>query len=201
MARAEGQHGAELGILSRVARREAEAMKECIDAFGGLVWGIARRFVQPDSETEDVVQEVFAELWQKADRFDSSRASEATFIGLIARGRSIDWLRKRSRRPSLEPLEEGLDVALEDGVVVAKAHLPVGVDVVLEDLLLLWVGQHLHCLLRTVQQRRVQEVVGPPPGQLALPLPLLLVALVEVQVPSVPRVLPQVGVGHLGENS
>ena len=94
-----------------------------------------------------------------------------------------------------------LDVALEDGVVVAEAHLPVGVDVVLEDLLLLGVGQHLHCLLRTVQQRRMQEVVGPPPGQLALPLPLLLVALVEVQVPSVPRVLPQIGVGHFGEDS
>ncbi len=113
MVPAKGQHTAEPGILSRVARREAEAMKECIDAFGGLVWGIARRFVQPDSETEDVVQEVFTELWQKADRFDSARASEATFIGLIARGRSIDWLRKRSRRPSLEPIEEGLDVSVE----------------------------------------------------------------------------------------
>ena len=70
MASAKGQQAAGLGVLSRVARRETDAMKECIDAFSGLVWGIARRFVQPDSETEDVVQEVFAELWQKADRFD-----------------------------------------------------------------------------------------------------------------------------------
>ena len=114
MALAKGHQIKELGILPRVARREAQAMKECIDAFGGLVWSIARRFVQPDSETEDVVQEVFAELWQKADRFDATRASEATFVGLIARGRSIDWLRKRSRRPEIEPMVDGFDLA-EDG--------------------------------------------------------------------------------------
>ena len=114
MALAKSHQGNEPGILPRVARREAQAMRECIDAFGGLVWSIARRFVKPDSETEDVVQEVFTELWQKAGRFDSSRASEATFVGLIARGRSIDWLRKRSRRPMLEPIADGFDVAEAD---------------------------------------------------------------------------------------
>jgi len=96
-------------ILPRVARREALAMNDCITQFGGLVWSIIRRYVQPDSEAEDVVQEAFSELWQKADRFDASRASAATFIGLIARRRSIDWLRRKSRRPELQPLPEDFD--------------------------------------------------------------------------------------------
>ncbi|GAB5558837.1 MAG: hypothetical protein SynsKO_04840 [Synoicihabitans sp.] len=84
-------------------------MKECIAQFGGLVWSITRRYVQPDSEAEDVVQEAFAELWRKADRFDRAKASAATFIGLIARRRSIDWLRKKSRRPEFQPLPADLD--------------------------------------------------------------------------------------------
>jgi len=96
-------------ILPRVARRDPRSMNDCIAQFGGLVWSIIRRYVQPDSEAEDVVQEAFAELWQKADRFDQSRASAATFIGLIARRRSIDWLRRKSRRPKLQPLPPDFD--------------------------------------------------------------------------------------------
>lgn len=99
-------------ILPRVARREPQAMSQCIDQFGRLVWSITRRYVQPDTEAEDVVQETFAELWAKADRFDGARASSATFIGLIARRRSIDWLRRKQRRPELEPLPDDFDQKL-----------------------------------------------------------------------------------------
>jgi RNA polymerase sigma-70 factor, ECF subfamily len=84
-------------------------MTQCIDQFGGLVWSITRRYVRPDSEAEDVVQETFAELWAKADRFDRDRASASTFIGLIARRRSIDWLRRKQRRPELQPLPDDFD--------------------------------------------------------------------------------------------
>ena len=73
------------------------------------MWSITRRYVQPDSEAEDVVQETFAELWAKAERFDRSRASSSTFIGLIARRRSIDWLRRKQRRPELHPLPDDFD--------------------------------------------------------------------------------------------
>jgi RNA polymerase sigma-70 factor (ECF subfamily) len=55
------------------------------------------------------VQETFTELWQKADRFDAGRASPSTFIGLIARRRAIDWLRRKGRRPSTEPLPPDFD--------------------------------------------------------------------------------------------
>lgn len=99
-------------ILLRVARREPRAMDDCITQFGKLVWTITRRYVQPDSEAEDVVQEAFTELWQKADRFDRSRASSATFIGLIARRRSIDWLRRKGRRLQPDPLPEDFDQKL-----------------------------------------------------------------------------------------
>ncbi|MEJ6601292.1 MAG: sigma-70 family RNA polymerase sigma factor [Opitutaceae bacterium] len=108
MARPE-PHPAVEDILPRVARREPMAMNDCIAQFGGLVWSIIRRYVQPDSEAEDVVQEAFSELWQKADRFDGSKASAVTFIGMIARRRSIDWLRRKQRRPELQPLPADFD--------------------------------------------------------------------------------------------
>lgn len=82
-------------------------MEKCIAQYGGLVWSIARRYVKDHSSAEDVVQETFAEVWKSAKRYDPAIATECTFIGMLARRRAIDFARKESRRPSLEPLPEG----------------------------------------------------------------------------------------------
>lgn len=91
-------------ILPRVARGEPEAMEQCISSYGGLVWSIARKYSRTHSDAEDLVQEIFTALWKSASRFDEATASETTFIGMLARRRSIDWLRKQGRRPDFEPL-------------------------------------------------------------------------------------------------
>ena len=84
-------------------------MKDCIDRFGGLVWSLTSRYVPTRSDAEDVVQEVFTDLWKSARRFDPSKASESTFVGLIARRRGIDWLRKHSRQPKLEVISDDIE--------------------------------------------------------------------------------------------
>lgn len=91
-------------ILPRIAAGEARAMNLCITEYGPLVWGIVRRSVNDSAEAEDLVQEVFTEIWKKAASFDPKIASESTFIGLIARRRTIDHLRRQSRQPGFEPL-------------------------------------------------------------------------------------------------
>ena len=97
------------GILLRVAQFEDGAMKRCIEQYGGLVWSLTSRYIPTRSDAEDVVQEVFTELWKCAGRFDPTKASESTFIGLIARRRSIDWLRKHSRQPKLEVISDDIE--------------------------------------------------------------------------------------------
>ncbi|MDP3848957.1 MAG: sigma-70 family RNA polymerase sigma factor [Luteolibacter sp.] len=92
-------------ILPRLAAGEPRAMNECITRHGGLVWGIVRRSVKDSSAAEDLVQEVFTEIWKKAAFFDPAVASEATFIALVARRRVIDFLRRQGRQPDFEPLE------------------------------------------------------------------------------------------------
>ncbi len=91
-------------ILSRVAAGEARAMNLCITQYGGIVWSIVKRYVKDTSEAEDLVQEVFTEIWKKAGSFDAAIASESTFVGLIARRRAIDFLRRQGRQPGFEPL-------------------------------------------------------------------------------------------------
>lgn len=90
-----------------MATGDGEATQECLDRHGGLVWSLARRWFV-DAEAEDAVQEVFVDLWKNASRFDASRASEKTFIAMIARRRLIDRLRRTQRRLDVDPLPEGL---------------------------------------------------------------------------------------------
>ena len=92
-------------ILPRLAAGEPRAMNVCIDRFGGLIWSIVRRSIGNATEAEDLVQEIFTEIWKKAGFYDPQTAPEATFIALVARRRTIDHLRRNGRQPNLEPLE------------------------------------------------------------------------------------------------
>jgi RNA polymerase sigma-70 factor (ECF subfamily) len=93
-------------ILKRIALGEKAAVQECLDAYGGLVWSLARRMSPNTEEAEDAVQEIFIDIWKNAARFDDSQASETTFVAMIARRRLIDRLRKTNRRPNTDSLED-----------------------------------------------------------------------------------------------
>jgi RNA polymerase sigma-70 factor (ECF subfamily) len=115
-----------------VAAGEATAVEECLRAYRGLVWSLARRLAANPSDAEDAVQEVFIDLWQSAGRFDPAKASEATFVATIARRRLIDRHRRQGRQPdagtlpdeSLMPAQETPDrVELDDEAARAQAGL------------------------------------------------------------------------------
>lgn len=93
-------------LLERVQLGQPDAVQHCIDAYGGLLWSMAKRACADASEAEDAVQEIFLELWRSAGRYDPQQGSEVTFIMTIARRRLID--RYRRRRPPLDgkPVEE-----------------------------------------------------------------------------------------------
>jgi len=97
-------------ILQRIASGDRTAVEDCLKAYGGLVWSIARKMLRDPDEAEDVVQEIFVDIWKNAGRFDSTRASETTFVAMIARRRLIDKIRYSARRISADSLD---DVLLE----------------------------------------------------------------------------------------
>jgi RNA polymerase sigma factor (sigma-70 family) len=95
----------ELTLLERVGRGDKAAVPLLIDKFGALVWSIARRQVGVEA-AEDVVQEIWIQVWKYAERYDPERAAEATYITTIARRRLIDHNRKVGRRPEIEEIQE-----------------------------------------------------------------------------------------------
>lgn len=93
-------------ILSRIAAGDSTAVQDCLNAYGGLVWSLARRMLRNSDDAEDVVQEIFIDIWKNAERFDPSQSSETTFVAMIARRRIIDRIRYSARRISADSIDE-----------------------------------------------------------------------------------------------
>ncbi len=93
--------------VDRVAARDECALRELYDEFAPRVLGVARQILREASVAEDVVVEVFSQVWRQAGRYDATRGTVSAWIGTLARTRAIDVrrrLQRHSRRESaLEP--------------------------------------------------------------------------------------------------
>ena len=118
-------------VLPRIAAGDPAAVPDCIARYGGLVWSLASRFLGNATDAEDAVQDVFIELWKNAARYDPTRASEPTYITMIARRRLIDRKRRAGRTLASQSLTEetaaaprrGDRIELEDEAARAAAVL------------------------------------------------------------------------------
>lgn len=90
----------EASLLDRVADGDQDAMRSLIKRYSGLVWSLVRRKIRSQSDAEDLVQEIFADVWRSAHRYDASVGSEDTFVAMITRRRIIDQIRRIGRNPS-----------------------------------------------------------------------------------------------------
>lgn len=99
-------------ILRRIASGDKQAVEDCLDCYGGLVWSLARKYLVSTLDAEDASQEIFVEIWQHAGRYDPALSSETTFITMIARRRLIDRLRRaKSEVDTVSFSSDGLEVA------------------------------------------------------------------------------------------
>jgi RNA polymerase sigma-70 factor (ECF subfamily) len=85
-------------LLRRLASGDHSALGEFYDRFAGLANALALRVLRDVAEAEDVVQEVFVQVWRQAARFDPSRGSPEAWLCTITRTRALDRLRRRVSR-------------------------------------------------------------------------------------------------------
>lgn len=102
----------EMRLVARIRDGDPQAMSELYDRYSNVVYGVALRVLQDAAGAEDVLQDIFLQLWRKPDAFDASRGSLAAWLAVIARHRSIDRLRQR--RPETD---------LEDVVIASNSDL------------------------------------------------------------------------------
>jgi RNA polymerase sigma-70 factor (ECF subfamily) len=96
--------GADAVLVREVAAGSHDALAELYDRHGDAVFAAACRLTSDRGMAEEVVQETFLALWNRADTFDPSIGSLAAWLHTIARNRTVDRLRAAGRRPTLVPL-------------------------------------------------------------------------------------------------
>jgi len=90
-----------VAALARVADGDQGALQDLYRATSAKLFGVCLRICQDREAAEDVLQQVYIKIWDRAGRFDAGRASPITWLCAIARNTALDWLRANRGRDHL----------------------------------------------------------------------------------------------------
>jgi RNA polymerase sigma-70 factor (ECF subfamily) len=112
---------ADAALIARIRSGEQDAMAELYDRHSPLVYSVALRVLADTGAAEDVLQDVFMQLWRHPVSFDARRGSLGPWLAVIARHRAIDALRKRRPQTDLEDVVIAIEADLEGKAERARA--------------------------------------------------------------------------------
>jgi RNA polymerase sigma-70 factor (ECF subfamily) len=91
-------------LLAQVQSGEESALLALHEQYAGLVYSVAYRVLNDQMTAEEVTQDTFMRLWNKAESYDPARGSFVTWLLTITRRIAIDVLRKQQRDPAVSPV-------------------------------------------------------------------------------------------------
>lgn len=92
----------DLTLVTAIRRGDQDAMAALYDRHSPIVYSVALRVLQDTGAAEDVLQDIFMQLWRNPGAFDASRGNMAAWLAVIARHRAIDALRRRRPENDIE---------------------------------------------------------------------------------------------------
>jgi RNA polymerase sigma-70 factor (ECF subfamily) len=92
--------GADMEVVRRMAEGDGQALATLYDRHGRVTYSLALRILGEPQEAEEVVQDVFAQAWRQASRFDRSRGAVVAWLLMMTRSRAIDRVRARRAMPA-----------------------------------------------------------------------------------------------------
>jgi RNA polymerase sigma-70 factor, ECF subfamily len=98
---------ADAELIERLQKREPEALAKAYDRYGQLAYSLFVRIVRDQSVAEDLVQELFLRVWNRAREFDAAKGRLGVWILSIARNLAIDHVRSAQARfqTRIRPIE------------------------------------------------------------------------------------------------
>ncbi len=132
---------ADASLLTRIAKQDQTALSELYDRYAKIIYAVAFQSLRSVEESEEVVLDVFAQVWRIADRYDATKGRSDTWLFVLARSRILDRLRKIQRSQptspvlndlsqiqapssSVDPIEEVIILERRDRVLSAMKLLP-----------------------------------------------------------------------------
>jgi RNA polymerase sigma-70 factor, ECF subfamily len=85
-------------LMERIERSDTEALGMIYDRYAGLIFSLGLRMLHDRGEAEELVSDVFLEIWRCADRYDAKRGAPLTYLVTLGRSRAIDRQRSATSR-------------------------------------------------------------------------------------------------------
>jgi len=98
MASGSFHHSDEPQWMTQIAQQNQTALSQLYDRYAQIIYSIAYRSLGSVEESEELLMDVFAQVWRTADRYDQTKARVDTWLFMIARSRICDRLRSGQRR-------------------------------------------------------------------------------------------------------
>lgn len=115
-------------LLGRVALGDEDAFSDLYDDTAPLLFGLIRRVVRDVAMSEEVLQEVFVEVWRQATRFEARRGSARGWLCTIAHRRAVDTVRsseaarRRDSEEGLLQMEQQVVDVQEEGIMRVESQ-------------------------------------------------------------------------------
>jgi RNA polymerase sigma-70 factor (ECF subfamily) len=124
-------------LMAAISAGDPDALGALFDRYGGVIKSVVMKTLHNEAESEDLLQEVFVEVWNRADKFSEKKGKPLGWIVTMARRRAIDKVRSRSayqratdrfqaeieENPNSGVFEEDEDIALNDLRILLNAKL------------------------------------------------------------------------------
>jgi RNA polymerase sigma-70 factor (ECF subfamily) len=131
----------EVNLLARIVQRDRFALSQLYDLYARVLYAVAFKSLGSVEDSEEVVLDVFAQIWRIAERYDSSKGRVDTWLFTIARSRILDRLRSKQRiaktaavsqnaveirspKLSVDPIEDALISERRTLVLAALKQIP-----------------------------------------------------------------------------
>lgn len=99
----------EVHLLAQVGQRNVDAFERLYDRTAPVLFGIAKSILRDSALAEDVVQETYAQIWEKASTYQPALGKPISWMITLTRNRALDKLRFRSRRETVSGEEADIE--------------------------------------------------------------------------------------------
>ena len=121
-------------LIDRIVQRDESALAALYDRYAGILSSVLNRILRDTQAAEEILQDIFYQLWRTAARFDASRGSLPGWLVVIARNRAISRLRKHNPAGGEEIGENSVVLPLNLENLVAQREMLARVKGALEAL-------------------------------------------------------------------
>ena len=114
----------DFSLMQSIAAGDSGALEMLYDRYSALTYSVCCRVLHDRNEAEDLLTDIFYEIWSRADRYDASRGSPLTYLMTLTRSRAIDRQRSGKKFQAQHPGDDVLATgARPDGTIAEPSPL------------------------------------------------------------------------------